>query len=210
MNKIKKKIIIGFSIGDYNGIGPEILLKSFHKSDLFKQCVPVIFCDEEILNFYSNKLNLKISVEDIKDIDEVNESNSFYCFKVDPENIKINPGKIDKIAGSYSIKSLENCSNALMKKSIDGMVTLPICKINSQNTRFPFPGHTEYFIKKFEVNNNIMIMHYHYVIIYLKLFYKVFSVTRKRKSCILRVDFTYRKCYHSIYTLLHESIRAIF
>ena len=51
MNKIKKKIIIGFSIGDYNGIGPEILLKSFHKSDLFKQCVPVIFCDEEILNF---------------------------------------------------------------------------------------------------------------------------------------------------------------
>ena len=159
MNKIKKKIIIGFSIGDYNGIGPEILLKSFHKSDLFKQCVPVIFCDEEILNFYSNKLNLKISVEDIKDIDEVNESNSFYCFKVDPENIKINPGKIDKIAGSYSIKSLDNCSNALMKKSIDGMVTLPICKINSQNTRFPFPGHTEYFIKKFEVNNNIMIMH---------------------------------------------------
>ena len=62
MNKIKKKIIIGFSIGDYNGIGPEILLKSFHKSDLFKQCVPVIFCDEEILNFYSNKLNIKISV----------------------------------------------------------------------------------------------------------------------------------------------------
>ena len=46
------------------------------------------------------KLNIKISVEDIKHIDEVNESNSFYCLKVDPDNIKINPGKIDKIAGS--------------------------------------------------------------------------------------------------------------
>ena len=44
---INKKIIIGFSIGDYNGIGPEILLKSFMNSQLFDKCIPIIFCDKK-------------------------------------------------------------------------------------------------------------------------------------------------------------------
>ena len=44
---INKKIIIGFSIGDYNSIGPEIFLKSFSSTNLFKNCIPIIFCEEK-------------------------------------------------------------------------------------------------------------------------------------------------------------------
>ena len=64
---INKKVIIGFSIGDYNGIGPEILLKSFSSTDLLDYCIPIIFCDKQILDFYAEKfrINIKIKIKNL-------------------------------------------------------------------------------------------------------------------------------------------------
>lgn len=155
---INKKIILGFSIGDYNGIGPEILLKAFSNFNLFKKCIPVVFCNLEILVYYKKLLKSKIIIKKVKNLNEDLNDNCLNVFSCFNKNINIEPGKIKKSAGRYSIISLEESTNALINNQIHGIVTLPISKINSQNKNFNFPGHTEYFMSKFNVKNNIMIM----------------------------------------------------
>mgnify|MGYP001156835442 FL=1 len=155
---INKKVIIGFSIGDYNGIGPEILLKSFSSTDLLDYCIPIIFCDKQILDFYAEKFRINIKIKKIKNLKQSFESDCLNTFSENNKTFKITPGYIDKTAGIYAINSLNKSSEALINKNIDSIVTLPICKINSQNKTFSFPGHTEYFLSKFNVDSNIMIM----------------------------------------------------
>ena len=154
-----KKIIIGFSIGDYNGIGPEILLKSFSDSKIFLEFIPVVFCDKYILEYYSKRYGHNFKIKEIKNLDSITDENLIYTFPISNKEIEILPGEIKKESGNYAVKSLEECTNAQINKKIDGVVTLPISKINSQSTKFRFPGHTEYFLEKFNIDDNMMIMH---------------------------------------------------
>ena len=156
---INKKIIIGFSIGDYNGIGPEILLKSFSNSKLFLEFIPLVFCDKYILEFYSKKYGYDFKIKETNNLESISDENSIYAYPISNKKIEILPGKIKKKSGNYAVKSLLECTNALKNYKIDGIVTLPISKINSQSIKFPFPGHTEYFLKEFNSEDNMMIMH---------------------------------------------------
>lgn len=156
---INKKIIIGFSIGDYNGIGPEILLKSFSNSKLLLEFIPLVFCDKYILEFYSKKYGYDFKIKETNNLESISDENSIYAYPISNKKIEILPGKIKKKSGNYAVKSLLECTNALKNNKIDGIVTLPISKINSQSIKFPFPGHTEYFLKEFNSEDNMMIMH---------------------------------------------------
>ena len=68
--KTNNKLKIGFSIGDYNGIGPEILLKTFSKYNLFEKCIPIVFCSKEVLNYYKddNELLGRFLNKDLKSL----------------------------------------------------------------------------------------------------------------------------------------------
>lgn len=156
---INKKIIIGFSIGDYNGIGPEILLKSFSESKLSQKFIPVVFCNKFILEFYSKRFGYHFKIKEIKNLDSIIDDNSIYTFPILKEKLEILPGEIKKESGKYAVMSLNECTYALKKNKIDGIVTLPISKINSQSIKFTFPGHTEYFLNEFRSEDNMMIMH---------------------------------------------------
>jgi len=156
---INKKLIIGFSIGDYNGIGPEILLKSFLNKKLFEKCIPIVFCDYEILNHYKSLYNYQIKIEKCSSIKNKLENNTIYTFISKKIKYIINTGTLDSNAGLYSINSLKEVINSLKHRSIDGLVTLPINKINSQSKKFNFPGHTEYLQNIFDAKDAIMIMH---------------------------------------------------
>ena len=156
---INKKIIIGFSIGDYNSIGPEIFLKSFSSTNLFKNCIPIIFCEESILDYYKKKFKINIKIKALENFDSIKDQKCIYTFSSKRKEIIPKPGEINKDAGNYAIKSLNECSNALVENKIDGIVTLPISKINSQSKKFKFPGHTEFFLEKFHIKENMMIMY---------------------------------------------------
>ena len=77
---INKKIIIGFSIGDYNSIGPEIFLKSFSSTNLFKNCIPIIFCEESILDYYKKKFKINIKIKALEDFDSIKDQKCIYTF----------------------------------------------------------------------------------------------------------------------------------
>jgi 4-hydroxythreonine-4-phosphate dehydrogenase len=77
---------------------------------------------------------------------------------VHDEEIKIELGKSTAIAGELSLLSLEAACDDLQKNNIDVVVTAPINKKNIQAPGFAFPGHTEYFAKKFNSDNYLMLM----------------------------------------------------
>ena len=63
---INNKLKLGFSIGDFNGIGPEILLKAFYNKNLFEVCVPIVFSSRYILDYSKNKFSIDIDINDQK------------------------------------------------------------------------------------------------------------------------------------------------
>ena len=152
LNKIK----VGISIGDPNGIGLEIILKTFQNSEIFKSFLPIVFANFKLVEFQKKYFNLKTKIVKIKSINYLENSklNVINSWNTD---YKINFGKDDKTAGELSFISLSSCSNALKKGEVDVMLTAPINKANIQSAKFKFKGHTDYLNNLFN-NKSLMMM----------------------------------------------------
>ncbi len=154
--KNAENIIVGISIGDLNGIGSEIILKTFEDSRMLELCTPVIFANVKILSFIKRNLNLELPLHGIDSLEQLvlGKVNVLNVWK---EGVDINFGKSDDVIGKYAIKSLVAATNALKENSIDVLVTAPINKSNIQSEDFTFPGHTDYLEKELE-GNALMLM----------------------------------------------------
>mgnify|MGYP006082453823 FL=1 len=155
--KNKHKLIIGFSIGDYNGVGPEILIKAFKNNKLFKKCIPIVFCDQKIIKYYEKKLNIHIKSYNPKKIYEL-KNNVLNIYSKIPYEVSIEPGKSSNDAGKYAFESLKESMRFIKEKKINGLVTLPFSKINIQSKKFNFPGHTEFLMYETNQKEHIMMM----------------------------------------------------
>jgi len=154
--KNAENIIVGISIGDLNGIGSEIILKTFEDSRMLELCTPVIFANVKILSFIKRNLNLELPLHGIDSLDQI-VLGKINVLNVWKEGVDINYGKSDDVIGKYAIKSLVAATNALKENSIDVLVTAPINKSNIQSEDFKFPGHTDYLEKELE-GNALMLM----------------------------------------------------
>lgn len=141
------KIIVGISIGDLNGIGSEIILKTFQDSRMLEFCTPVIFASVKVLSFLKKAYGFDIPVHGIDNINGVAHK-KINVLNVWKESVDINFGKEDKEIGAYAIKSLEGATKALKESEIDVLITAPINKSNVQSETFNFPGHTDYLAKE--------------------------------------------------------------
>ena len=153
---INNKLKIGFSVGDFNGIGPEILLKAFCNKNLFDVCVPIIFSSSYILNYYKNKFSIDIEINEQNNNIKENQINCFFNEKFD---LNILPGQVNMDAGRYAESSLRESIKYFKKGLIDSLITLPISKINIQSKTFQFPGHTEFLQSEFTNEESIMVMY---------------------------------------------------
>jgi len=142
-------IIIGISIGDLNGIGPEIVLKSFADPRMLEFCTPVIFANTKFLTWYKKELEIECHLNSLSDLNQVNHG-KINVFNAWNESFEAQYGKIDPKAGALAIASLKNSVQALKNNQIDALVTAPIDKKNSQSEGFKFPGHTDYLAQEFE------------------------------------------------------------
>ncbi|MAS39457.1 MAG: 4-hydroxythreonine-4-phosphate dehydrogenase PdxA [Flammeovirgaceae bacterium] len=163
--KTNNKLKIGFSIGDYNGIGPEILLKAFSKYNLFEKCIPIVFCSKEVLNFYKDILDINIKIEDLENPVKDLKENQINCFFKEKIKLNIKPGLIENSAGKYAELSLYESLKSYKNDLIECLITLPISKINTYSESFKYPGHTEFLESEFVNNNSMMIMHSKEIII---------------------------------------------
>lgn len=146
MNK-NEKIIVGISIGDLNGIGSEVVLKSFKDSRMLDFCTPVIFASVKVMSFFKKSYELDISLHGIDSLDRIVHK-KINVLNVWKEPVDINFGKEDPVMGTYAIKSLEAAVKALKEEKIDVLVTAPINKSNVQSESFAFPGHTDYLTQE--------------------------------------------------------------
>ena len=162
-NKLKdkknKKIIVGITHGDINGIGYEIILKTLSNPQIIELFTPVVYGNSKVTSYYRKTLKINdFSFNIIKNASTINHrrSNLINCYF--NKEIKIESGKSTSLAGKLSYLSLEAAVDDLKKNLIDVLVTAPINKKNIQAGDFNFPGHTEYLSQKFDADNTLMLM----------------------------------------------------
>jgi len=154
----QNKPVIGISCGDTNGIGPEIIIKTFCDTRLLEYCMPVIFTSNKVINFYRKTLpDVNFSFSSIKDSTRINpkQVNVYNCWEEDGD---ITPGQLTADAGNNAVISLTIAAEALKAGKLDALVTAPIHKKNIQSDTFNFPGHTPYLKNLFEVKEVAMFM----------------------------------------------------
>jgi len=142
------KPIVGITIGDINGIGPEIILKTFLDSRIFDFCIPIVFGSYQVLEDYKQSLHLPdVPIHKIKTVSEYkkNKLNVIECLD---EQIEISTGQITNDAGKLAFAALEKASDEVIEGNIDLMLTAPINKKNVRNHSDGFTGHTGYLGNK--------------------------------------------------------------
>lgn len=157
MNVVPKPVI-GISCGDLNGVGIELIIKTFSDSRILELCTPVIFASNKVINFYRKSIpDINFNYQNTKDFTRLNikQINLYNCWE---EETMINPGQLSEQAGKYAILSLQTAVAALKQKQIEGLVTAPIHKKNIQSADFNFPGHTPYLKSVFGVNDVVMML----------------------------------------------------
>ncbi len=152
------KIKVGITIGDINGIGPEVLIKAISDTRILDICTPVIYASAKVLSYHKNiaKVNnffYKIALSGQRVTE--GKINLVNCWT---ENVQINIGKIAEEGGKYAKISLDSALYDIKEGYIDALVTGPINKKSMALTNFGFKGHTDWLSKITNSENSMMIM----------------------------------------------------
>ena len=153
------KPIIGITTGDLNGIGTEVIIKTFSDNRMMELCTPVIFASNKLINFYR-----KISPEytfnftSTKDMSKLNlkQINIFNCWE---DEVPLQPGVLTEAGGKYAVRSLMVATQCLKDGELDALVTAPIHKSNTNLPDFPYTGHTPFFKDKFGARDVLMLLY---------------------------------------------------
>ena len=137
MVKHSENIIVGVSIGDMNGIGPEVVLKTFEDTRMLDICTPVIFANAKIVSFLKRTYNLNAFIQGIDNLDQI-VLGKINVLNVWREGANLENGKLDEEIGKYAIKSFQAATAALKNNQIDVLVTAPINKYNIQADDYRF------------------------------------------------------------------------
>lgn len=154
----QKRPVVGISVGDLNGIGIEIIIKTFSDSRILELCTPVVFASNKVINFYKKSIpELTLNYSNIKEISKANPK-QLNIFTVWEEDVEIQPGQMTETGGKYGVKSLQAAVKALKEKSIDALVTAPLNKFTMQSSEFNFTGHTPFLKEAFQADDVLMLM----------------------------------------------------
>lgn len=158
MNKIQEKPRIGITLGDLNGIGPEVIIKSLADNRVTQMITPVVYGSTRVLSFYRKLMNLEEF-----NYSQVKNKGQFFPKSINVVNcwddvIEIQPGRPSKDAAKGALLSLQRAISELKEGIIDGLVTGPIDKNTIHGEQFPFRGHTEYLMNEFNETQCLMLM----------------------------------------------------
>jgi len=154
----ERRIRVGITHGDVNGISYEIIIKTLQDQRLLEMYTIVVYGSSKVASYHRKTLNINdFNFNLVKKADQAHPRRP-NIVNIHDEEIKLDLGKSTSIAGELAFLSLEAATDDLMKNNIDVVVTAPINKKNIHSANFPFPGHTEYFAKKFGADEYLMLM----------------------------------------------------
>jgi len=142
-----RKIKVGISIGDPNGIGIEVILKIFQEKELFDFFTPILYGNMKLISFQKRHLNLKTSLSPYREGGKLSP-NQVNVVDVWNNLFTTDFGNSTEEGGHHALKSLKAATKALKENKVDVLVTAPIDKHNIQSESFKFPGHTDYLSKE--------------------------------------------------------------
>lgn len=134
---------IGITIGDINGIGPEIILRSLHEIK-GTDTLPVVIAPKNVLQYYTELLDTREEYE---------------LIEIDPiDSRDIRPGIISSVSGKVAMNSIEVAIKHCMDGSLNAMVTAPISKEAVNLAGYTIPGHTEFLAEKTNAGSVLMML----------------------------------------------------
>lgn len=154
-----KKIRVGITHGDINGIGYEVIIKSLEDPTLLELCTPVVYGSSKALAYHRKALDLQnVSFTMVPRAEEANDGVNNLVEVIDGE-VKIELGTPSETAGKAAFAALKRAADDLRNGIIDVLVTAPIDKDTIQSPDFNFPGHTEFLESRIgEGNKALMIL----------------------------------------------------
>jgi 4-hydroxythreonine-4-phosphate dehydrogenase len=133
--------IIAISIGDPNGVGVEIVLKTFQDNSLFERCIPVVYACVDFMQKQQALFDTQVPMGLMKEAPKQGLLNIVAIWDISPE---VDFGKQTNQAGTVAFESLQAAATAVKKGQADALVTAPINKAAIKSLDFPFAGHTHY------------------------------------------------------------------
>ena len=153
----KNKIKVGFTAGDMNGIGPEILLSSLANSEMLSLFTPIIYAPIKNLTYTLNHFDLNIAFNNISGPEESTEG-AINVIDNHGNPPSISFGVLDKEMGVVAFESIKNSVKDLKNGKIDILVTPPINKQAIHSDKFRFMGHTDYIASQIHGNPTMMMV----------------------------------------------------
>lgn len=152
-----EKLRIGISIGDMNGIGLEVILKTLTNAKIAELCTPIIYGSTKVVSYHKNIVNVDFHFQSLRDAERPHPGrvNIVNCWQ---ESVNITLGKPTDAGGQYAHQSLDCAVTDLKNGLLDALVTAPINKEAMHMANFPYPGHTEYLTKVLGASESLMFM----------------------------------------------------
>ena len=154
-----KKLVVGITQGDGNGIGYEVIIKALADERMLELCTPVIYGSSKIFGFYKKQIHNieQINTNVITSAKDVHQKrvNIVNCL---PENVFVEPGQSTPESAKAAMTSLQRAVEDIKDGYIDVLVTGPFNKRAMSAEGFGYTGHTEYLEKEFGVDEVAMIM----------------------------------------------------
>ncbi|MDX1586712.1 MAG: 4-hydroxythreonine-4-phosphate dehydrogenase PdxA [Balneolaceae bacterium] len=150
-------IKVAISIGDINGIGPEVALKSLVGRDLHKT-VPVILSNKQVVEFYSKELSNQPEYAFIQDPKEIEPGfvNVLDCYE--GETVILQPGVLTEQGGKLAMMAIQKGIDLCLSDYADALVTAPISKEAISRAGYDVPGHTEFLADKTGTSEYMMML----------------------------------------------------
>lgn len=152
------QVKVGISIGDINGVGLEVIMKTFFDNRMNQVCTPVIYASNKLVSLQRKLLNMNdFQYQTVKSGSEIilRKTNVINCWE---EEVNVEFGQETSSGGMYALKSLQAAVTDLKTGLIDVLVTAPINKHNIQSEEFRFHGHTEFLAGSFSISDYLMFL----------------------------------------------------
>lgn len=148
MSSKQHKIKVGISVGDFNGIGPEIIMKSLQDKNITDFFTPIIFASGKLFTYQKNIFKLQQTYHYITEVSQA-QHDKINMVNLWKDNVNVDLGKPTEESTKMAIDSLEAATTALMNGEIDVLVTAPINKDEMLKQGFKHAGHTGFLEEKF-------------------------------------------------------------
>ena len=156
---MSKKLVVGITQGDGNGIGYEVIIKALADERILDICTPVIYGSSKIFGFYKKQIH---NIEQIN-TNVINSAKDVHPKRVNivnclPDNVFVEPGQPTPESAKSAMTSLHKAIEDIKQGNIDVLVTGPINKRAMVGEGFAYTGHTEYLEQEFGVDEAAMLM----------------------------------------------------